>query len=241
VNPRIKEWNVINMTQLLKFLKKAVEEVVLYQELLKPSAEEIRIGFAITDTEESATLILRKTPHLSTGLQNPDCKITMNSETLEQIAHYEKDAFALVSRARMDEARPINFEFMDQEKAPLAIETIKRLGTYFLLPGKIKMRRIQLRFAGEAHGAQPIPLAYWEDFRSAWYFIQPGQILNEEGEKDPWPQLFIPISGKGKVIIDKSVFEIQPKTAIYIPPNTIHQIQAEELVELIWMAWNAPM
>lgn len=225
----------------MKYLKKAIEEVVLYQELLAPSAEEIRIGFEITDTGDSATLILGKIPEAIAGLQKPDCKISMNNETLEQIFHYKRDAFALAARARMDEVRPINYAFLNQEKASLAIEAIKRLGTYFFLPGKIKIRQIQLELAGEAHGAQPIPLAYWENLRSAWYFIPAGQTLNEAGEKDPWPQLFISISGKGKVVVDESVFDLQPKTAVYVPPNTVHQIQADEMVELIWLAWDAPM
>jgi mannose-6-phosphate isomerase-like protein (cupin superfamily) len=69
--------------------------------------------------------------------------------------------------------------------------------------------------------------------------VKRGEILNKEGEKDPWPQMFIMLEGKGKAIIGNEEFEIRPKTAIYIPRNCVHQIIAEEDVELVWLAWQA--
>ncbi len=58
---------------------------------------------------------------------------------------------------------------------------------------------------------------------------------------DPYPQLFIVISGKGKAIIADEEFDLQSRRAFYIPPNAAHQLRAEELVELIWLAWDAPI
>jgi mannose-6-phosphate isomerase-like protein (cupin superfamily) len=229
------------MINLMSYLEKALKEVELYQERLLVSEEEVRVGFEITDSGETATLILKDELEILEGLQNCDIKITLSKETLQQVAKYEKDGFALAGRARMSDVRPINFEFLNREKAPQSIEAIKRLGTYFLLPGRIKIREIRHELAGEAHGASPIPLAYWEGLRSAWYFIDEGQIINEAGEKDPYPQLFIALSGKGTVIVADEEFELQPKRVVYIPPNAIHQIRAKELVELIWIAWDAPM
>jgi mannose-6-phosphate isomerase-like protein (cupin superfamily) len=229
------------MIDLRRYLKQALKDVELYQERLLVSDEEVRVGFEITDTGETATLILKKIPKILTGLQNCDVKLTFSKETLRQVAKYEKDGFALAARAKMSDVRPINYEFLNREKVRQSIETIKRLGTFFLLPGRIKIREIRHELAGEAHGASPIPLAYWEGFRSAWYFIDAGQVINKAGERDPYPQLFIALSGKGKVIIADEEFDLQPKRAVYIPPNAIHQIRAEELVELIWLAWDAPM
>ena len=33
--------------------------------------------------------------------------------------------------------------------------------------------------------------------------------------------------------------DIEPGVAIYVPPNSIHQIMAEDDIELIWIAWKA--
>ncbi len=229
------------MSSLVEIITKALEEAQLYQELLQVTDEEVRVGFELTDTDEAVTLILKEHPEVLTGLQKPDLKFMLTHETLLQISSYQKDAFALAARARMDDVRPINFEFLNREKMALSMETIKRLGTYFFVPGRIKIRQIRNDLAGKAHGAKPIPFAYWEGLRSAWYFLDAGQTLNEEGEKDPWPQLFIPMSGRGKALIADEEFDIEPKTVVYIPPNALHQIRAEEPVELIWIAWNAPM
>jgi mannose-6-phosphate isomerase-like protein (cupin superfamily) len=228
------------MTTLVHYIDRALREMELYQDLLLVSDEEFHIGFQITDTEESATLILKKKPTVLSGLHDCDFKVTFNNETLQQICKYEKDAFALAGRAKIDDVRPINFEILKGDRVSDAIETIKRLGTYLFIPGRIKIRNIQYTLAGKAHGASPIPLAYWKGFRSAWYFIDDGQILNEAGEKDPWPQLFIALSGKGKVIVADEEFDLPLKKAVYIPPNVTHQIRAEKLVELIWLAWDTP-
>lgn len=146
----------------------------------------MRVGFEITDTEETASLILKEKPEILTGLQKCDVKRMFSKGTLQQVAKYEKDGFTLAARTKTSDVRPINYEFLNREKVPESIETSKRLGTYFFLPGKIKIREIRHELAGEAHGASPIPLAYWKGLRSAWYFIDAGQVINEAGERDPY-------------------------------------------------------
>lgn len=74
--------------------------------------------------------------------------------------------------------------------------------------------------------------------RSSWFLVRTGETLNEKREKNPWPQLFIILEGKGKAIVEDEQFEIKPRTAIYIPKNCVHQIIAKEDVELIWLAWH---
>ncbi|MHA1484419.1 MAG: cupin domain-containing protein, partial [Candidatus Thorarchaeota archaeon] len=63
--------------------------------------------------------------------------------------------------------------------------------------------------------------------------------LNEEGEKDPWPQAFVVLGGKGKILIEHEEFELQAQTVYYIPRNCTHQVHADEVVELLWLAWDA--
>jgi mannose-6-phosphate isomerase-like protein (cupin superfamily) len=200
----------------------------------------MRIGVELTDTHETATLTLGDTLTVRAGLADPDFKVTLTSTIFDRILKREADAFALAGRARLDEVRPINFEFYRAERFQEAMEAIKTLGTLFFTPGKIKVKRLRPDLAGEAHGAHPIPLVYWKGVRFAWYRVKAGETLNKEGEKDPWPQLFLPLSGKGRAIISDEEFNLVPKTAIYVPRNCFHQIiAAKEAVELLWLAWDA--
>ena len=120
------------------------------------------------------------------------------------------------------------------------MEVIKAGMTFFFTPGRVKVREPRPELAGEAHGAHPIPLVYWDDLRTAWYVVRKGEVMNEEGERDPYPQAVVVLKGKGVFILDKAELELRPGTVVYEPPNSMHQIRAEEDVEAIWIAWKTP-
>jgi mannose-6-phosphate isomerase-like protein (cupin superfamily) len=227
------------MSKFVDTIKKLLEDVSLYADLLMIYKGMIRAGVELVDTGETATLILADKSSVVEGLANPDFKVSMNSQTFWRITQRKADAFALAGRAKPDEARPIEFEVYNKERSKEVWETIKALLTYLFTPGKIKIKSLRPELAGQAHGAHPIPLVYWNGLRYSWFMVKRGEILNKEGEKDPWPQMFIMLEGKGKAIIGNEEFEIRPKTAIYIPRNCVHQIIAEEDVELVWLAWQA--
>jgi mannose-6-phosphate isomerase-like protein (cupin superfamily) len=227
------------MNEFVGTIKKLLEDASNYSDLLAISISEIRGCIELVDTGEKATLILSDKASVVKGSARPDFKISMSSQTFREIIQGKADAFALAGRARADEVRPIEFEVFNKERSKEVWETIKTMLTYLFTPGKIKIKNLCPELAGQAHGAHPIPLVYWNGLRCSWFLIKTGEILNKEGEKDPWPQLFIIIEGKGKAIIGNEEFEIKPKTAIYIPKNCIHQIIAQENVEVIWLTWQA--
>jgi len=210
------------MSKFIDTIKKLLEDVSLYEDLLMMDKGEIRAGIELIDTGETATLILDHKASAVEGLANPDFKVSMNSQTFWKITQRKADAFALAGRARPDEARPMEFEIYSKERSKEVWETIKALLANFFTPGKIKIKSLHPELAGQAHGAHPIPLVYWNGLRCSWLLVKTGEILNKEGEKDPWPQMFIILEGKGKAIIGNEEFEIRPKTAIYIPRNCVH-------------------
>jgi mannose-6-phosphate isomerase-like protein (cupin superfamily) len=163
----------------------------------------------------------------------------MTRSVFEKIMKGEADAFALGARGHMTEIRPINFEFPNPNRIAELMEIVKPMATFFFTPGRIKIKRLHSTLAGEAHGAHPLPLVYWQGLRSAIYYLKPDEVLNEAGEKDPWPQLFIVRNGSGKVTIDNEEFELVPDTVIFIPRNVLHQVKAQSPTELIWIAWDA--
>jgi mannose-6-phosphate isomerase-like protein (cupin superfamily) len=226
------------MNEFVDSIRKLLQEASFYGDSLRPDISEIRAGIELVDTGETATLILDDKANVVEGLASPDFRMSMTSKTFMEVIQGKADAFALAGRGRADEARPIEFEVYNKERTKEVWETVKALLTYFT-PGRIKIKSLCPDLAGQAHGAYPIPLVYWNGMRYSWLLVKAGEILNEGREKDPWPQLFIVIEGKGKAIVGNEEFETKPRTAIYIPKHCVHQIIAEEDVELIWLAWQA--
>jgi mannose-6-phosphate isomerase-like protein (cupin superfamily) len=222
-------------------LQQLLQDSQLYLDVFHVSNKAISAGVELTDTGEKATLVVTESLQLEEGLTDPAFVITMTSNLLHKALLGEVDLFALGSRSHIDDKKPVDFTFLDKSRIKESIELIYRLGVFFFVPGLVKFRRINLELAGIAHGANPIPLIYWNDLRTAWYHIPEGLVLNEAGEKDPYPQAFIVLRGNELLVLGNQKLAIQPGTTYYIPRDSTHQIHADEAVELIWIAWNAPM
>ncbi len=227
------------MCECSKALTQLLEDAKLYSDQLKPPQGEIRICVELSDTKEAATLVLGSNPQVLENAQNPDCKILMEKRVLLDLLERKADAFALAGKGRTGEKRPIDFEIYNKEQEKEIWEVIRAVLTYFFTPGKIKVKSLKPELAGLAHGAHPIPLAYWNGMRSSWILVKKGEILNKEGERDPWPQLFMILQGKGKCVVGGMELGIEPSLVVYVPKNTVHKLMAEEDTTLIWLAWQA--
>jgi mannose-6-phosphate isomerase-like protein (cupin superfamily) len=227
------------MNRCFQILRQLLKDSSLYWDVINPATQETRVCVKLSDTHESATVVTGDEMKILEGSVNPDVTITMKGTVLQDIAEGKADAFALIGRGRPDEKRPIEFEIHAKERMKDIWEVGKALLTYFFTPGKIKIKSLSPELAGYAHGAHPIPLVYWDGIRCSWILVKAGEILNKEGEKDPWPQTFIILEGKGKAVVGDTTLPIDPDKAIYIPTNSIHQIIAEEDLKLLWLAWNA--
>jgi len=227
------------MNTCFQILKQLLRDSHLYMDLINIANQETRVCVKLPDTLESATLVVAKEMKVLEGSVNPDVTIIMTSTVLNDVAEGKADAFALAGRGRADEKRSIEYEIHTKERVKEIWEVGKALLTYFFIPGKIKIRSLSLEQAGYAHGAHPIPLVYWDGIRYSWIFVKAGETLNKEGEKDPWPQTFVILEGKGKAVIGDETFQVEPEKAIYVPTKSIHQITAEEDMKLLWLAWKA--
>lgn len=225
---------------LVEGLKKLVKDAEPYKDIMI-FEEEVKISVELTDVQsETATIVAGDNLTVTSGIIEADIKLFMTSETFSGVLEREKDFGALIGRTRMSESRPIDFEVVNPELTEEAMELIKTLMTHFFIPGKIKTKQLSGELAGQAHGAHPIPLVYWNGLRVAWYKVDAGEVLNEEGERDPYPQLFIFLDGRGVLHLDEGEVDLEVNNAYYIPPNSFHQIKAEEPLELIWIAWRTP-
>lgn len=228
------------MTGLVEGLCKLTEDAVHYMDLMTLEDEEIRIELSLIDSEEKATLVVGRGIKTLEGSVDPDVRLTMEKKIYEDIIAGDADFGALIGRSRMSEARPIDGEFLKPDKASAAMEVIKTMMTVFFTPGRIKVKRLRKELAGEAHGAHPIPLVYHDDLRYAWYAIKKGEVLNEAGEADPYPQVVVILKGEGVMLIGDEKLDLEPQMVAYIPKDVLHQIEASEDVEILWLAWQAP-
>jgi len=220
-------------------LKRLVEDAGLYADQLRQE-EETSVAVTLTDTGEEATIIVGDPLSVSEGAENPDLRLTMASHTFQKIMEGKADFGALIGRSRLSDVRPINFQLLNPEKAVTTVETMKALMTYFFIPGRAKVKRLQRSLAGEAHGARPIPLVYHEGVRFAWYSIGKNEVLNEAGERDPYPQFVAITKGHGRLILGDETIPLEPGIGVFIPANSPHKIEAQEDIEAFWLAWKAP-
>ena len=226
--------------KLIEGLRRLVDDMALYKDQLEHSGEELRISVRLTDTGDEATIVVGEEIHVEDSVENLDLRINMEQATFKGLLSREADFGALVGRSRMSDVRPINPEFLKPERVSAAFEVLKVMMNVFFTPGRHKVKELRGELAGDAHGAHPIPLVYWDGLRFAWYQIRRGEVLNEAGERDPYPQVVVPLRGRGTIVLDGEEMELRPSTAVYIPANSLHQIRADEDIEALWLAWKAP-
>ena len=225
---------------LYEGLHRFVDESRLYHSMLKPEEGESRVGVRLTDAGEASTIVLGEEITVIRGLDEPHVILTMESTVFRRLLAGEADFGALIGRSKASEVRPINLEFPDPSKMLEAWRKAKPLMNFFFSPGLVKSKTLSPEFAGDAHGAHPIPLVYWGGLRSSWYHVPRGTVLNEAGEADPYPQLFVILEGGGRLVLDEMAAEVEAGRAYYIPPNSVHMVKAETDMRLIWIAWDTP-
>ena len=211
---------------LLEGLKRLINDSELYTDQLK-TENPINIGFRLLDTNEEAALIVHDKVTVAEDVSNSIVILTMQSTTFNKILDGEADFAALIGRSRMSDIRPINYEIKNPERFNEAFETMKALMNVFFIHGKVKIRKLSKELAGSAHGAHPIPIVYRKGLRYAWYHIAGGEVLNVGGEKDPYPQAFLLLKGKGVLELEETSLVLEPGKVYYIPPNSLHKVHAE--------------
>ncbi len=75
------------------------------------------------------------------------------------------------------------------------------------------------------HGANAVLLHYFEGLRSVWYQVESGQHINPDprDQTNPFPSLFIFLTGRGKARIGGTETDIHGGTATLIPAGVAHE------------------
>ncbi len=48
------------------------------------------------------------------------------------------------------------------------------------------------------------------------------------------------LGGRGRLVLDEMVVEVEAGRAYYVPPDSVHMVEAGTDVTLIWIAWDTP-
>ena len=176
--------------------------------------------------------------------KNPLAKIVITADyrTYKKIYEGELNAMTAIGRASIHEAAPLDmwlengmtFSKIDWDYAYFTVINFFNSHPHNkVLIGKEHARKI--------HGGHAVALFYNEGFRSAYYNIIKGEILNESGEKDPFNQSFIIIQGNGFAKIGNDTLKLKTNEAYFIKPNLEHKVwtDSEEGLSLIWNAWGS--
>jgi mannose-6-phosphate isomerase-like protein (cupin superfamily) len=175
--------------------------------------------------------------------KNPQAKmvITADFETYKKIYTGELNGMTAIGRASVHQSAPLDMWLENG----MTIRKINWEKLYYTVTNffnahphnKVLLGREHSR---NVHGGNVVALYYSVGFRSAYYNMQPGETLNESGEKDPFNQSFVIISGKGFAKIGNDTLSIAANEAYYIKPNIEHKVwtDSNEGISLVWNAWG---
>ncbi len=202
------------------------------------------LNFHLKDDDSHYHIIFADGKYTFNNWKNPSAGMVITSEleVYKKIYSGELNAMTAVGRASIYDPAPLDFTLENG----MTMGQINWNRAYFNLINFFNVDPnnktiLSREHARKIHGAHAVALFYTTGYRSAYYSIMKGETLNESGEKDPFNQSFIIISGSGYAKIGEETFEIKANEAYYIKPDIEHKVwtDSEEGVTLIWNAWGS--
>ncbi len=168
-----------------------------------------------------------------------DIGFKTDAKTFKAITDGEIEAFTAAAKGDVREPAPLEWEM----KRPLdkaKINTLYAFLMHFFQSASTRIVPLEREKARVVHGASAIPLFYRTGMRSAFYVIDKGDQLNEEGDTNPFDQAFIVIKGEGKAKIGEETLALRDHVAYHVPKDGDHVVwnENDEPLELIWLAWG---
>ena len=165
----------------------------------------------------------------------------LQAETLQAIQVGKMTGLTAAGREKMSDKTPLDFELpAGQKMTPTLMSQMLAFIQRFFNPTQPEQIQLDKSHARLVHGAFAIPMFYHQGFRSAWYQLEKGQMLNGPGETNPFPQAFIFIAGSGYAKMCSQTLPVKAGHALYIPPETEHIIwtESDQPLQLIFLAWG---
>lgn len=201
------------------------------------------LNFHLKDSDSHWYIVFQNNEYFLNQGKNPNAKmvITANYDTYTKIYNGDLNGMTAIGRASISQSAPLDmwlengmtFRKMNWNKVYFTISNFFNSHPH----NKVLLGRDHSR---NVHGGNVVALYYSVGFRSAYYNLEIGQTLNESGEKDPFNQSFVIISGEGFAKIGSDTLKLAANEAYYIKPNIEHKVwtDSEQGLSLVWNAWG---
>lgn len=171
--------------------------------------------------------------------EEPTFFFFLDRETLGKLDRGELNARTALGKARMSDSAPMDIDPTDPELewTQAFDRTVDSVANHFWLRGRPELIAFNKEASRVLHGANAVLLHYSEGLRSVWYQLEPGQHINAEpkDQVNPFPSLFIFVSGSAKARIGGIETEIVGGTATLVPAGVAHELwnPGEEPLEFV--------
>jgi len=136
------------------------------------------------------------------------------------------NALTLMGKAFSSDVTPMDIEFQDGFHPPENfVAQLLPLTFHFWTKGKPEFIEFGADNTRMVHGTNMGVLYYQPGFRSGWFNILPGQHVNEDenSRTNPFPSMFILISGEVTALIDGEELVFREGNAMLAPAGVSHQ------------------
>lgn len=151
----------------------------------------------------------------------------LDGETLKRLDRGELNARTAMGRARHSDAVPMDIDPTDPSLVwdEAVSRKVNLVSNHFWVRGLPEFLALNKEASRIIHGANAVLLHYYEGLRSVWYQVEPGQHINRDprDQTNPFPSLFIFLTGSGKARIGGIETDIRGGTATLIPAGMSHE------------------
>ena len=147
-------------------------------------------------------------------------------KALEKLSDGDFNALTLMGKAFSSDVTPMDIEFQDGFEAPdNFVAKLLPLTFHFWTKGKPEFVKFSADNTRMVHGTNMGVLYYQPGFRSGWFNILPGHHVNEDenSRSNPFPSMFILISGEVTALIDGDEHSFREGSAMLVPSGVSHQ------------------
>ena len=147
-------------------------------------------------------------------------------EALAKLGDGGFNALTLMGKAFSSDVTPMDIEFQEGFEAPdNFVAQLLPLTFHFWTKGKPEFIEFGADNTRMVHGTNTGILYYQPGFRSGWFNILPGQHVNEDenSRTNPFPSMFILISGEVTALIDGEELVFREGNAMLAPAGVSHQ------------------
>ncbi|HWN80822.1 MAG TPA: cupin domain-containing protein [Candidatus Udaeobacter sp.] len=174
---------------------------------------------------------------------NPGFTCELDAVTLGRLYRGELSGMTAAGKGTGDESSPLEIlpgSSVKENAQRASLAPVFHFLTHFWNAGDPERIVLGREHARPMSGASLVGLYYHPGFRSAWYAVRGQESLNGEGDSSPYPQAYVILRGRARIVIDRRPVEVPAGESIYVPPGAKHAVRSQDggEVELLWLAWG---